>query len=130
MILQISLQNTNRFHVCKDYILFSLSWSWHSDDEEEEEEVLETDTGFGNVIVVDNLPIVAIEKFDKLEGVIRKIFGQIGVICEDGLWMPKDENGKTKGYAFIEYNTPQVMKHNQWPCPSGLNLPIKSCCQS
>lgn len=78
-----------------------------SDDEEEEEEVLETDTGFGNVIVVDNLPIVAIEKFDKLEGVIRKIFGQIGVICEDGLWMPKDENGKTKGYAFIEYNTPQ-----------------------
>jgi translation initiation factor 3 subunit B len=101
-----------------------------SDDEEEEEEVLETDTGFGNVIVVDNLPIVAIEKFDKLEGVIRKIFGQIGVICEDGLWMPKDENGKTKGYAFIEYNTPQVMKHNQWPRPSCLNLPIKSCCQS
>jgi translation initiation factor 3 subunit B len=92
--------------------------------------VLETDTGFGNVIVVDNLPIVAIEKFDKLEGVIRKIFGQIGVICEDGLWMPKDENGKTKGYAFIEYNTPQVMKLNQWPHPSCLNLPIKSCCQS
>lgn len=69
---------------------------------------METDTGFGNVIVVDNLPVVAAEKFEKLEGVIRKIFGQIGVITENGLWMPKDESGKTEGYAFIEYNTPQV----------------------
>lgn len=81
-----------------------------SDDEEEDEEILETDTGFGNVIVVDNLPVVSAEKYEKLEGVIRRIFGQIGVIRENGLWMPRDEdgNGKTKGYAFIEYNTPEV----------------------
>lgn len=78
-----------------------------SDDEEEEEETLETDTGFGNVIVVDNLPVVASEKYEKLEGVIRKIFGQIGVITQNGLMMPRDESGKTKGYAFIEYSTPQ-----------------------
>lgn len=60
------------------------------------------------MIVVDNLPVVAAEKYEKLEGVIRKIFGQIGAITENGLWMPREENGKTKGYAFIEYNTPQV----------------------
>ena len=80
-----------------------------SDDEEEEEETLETDTGFGNVIIVDNLPVVATEKYEKLEGVIRKIFGQIGVITPNGLMMPRDESGKTKGYAFIEYSTPQVI---------------------
>jgi translation initiation factor 3 subunit B len=80
-----------------------------SDDEEEEEETLETDTGFGNVIIVDNLPVVAFEKYEKLEGVIRKIFGQIGVITTNGLLMPRDESGKTKGYAFIEYSTPQVL---------------------
>lgn len=57
---------------------------------------------------MDNLPVVASEKYDKLEGVIRKIFGQIGVITQNGLLMPKDESGKTKGYAFIEYSTPQV----------------------
>uniref|UniRef100_A0A0D6QWQ8 Eukaryotic translation initiation factor 3 subunit B n=1 Tax=Araucaria cunninghamii TaxID=56994 RepID=A0A0D6QWQ8_ARACU len=79
-----------------------------SDDEEEEEESLEFETGFGNVIVVDNLPVVPPEKFEKLEGVVRKIFGQIGTIRDRGLWMPVDsETQKTKGYCFIEYNTPQ-----------------------
>eukprot|EP00249_Psilotum_nudum_P011425 c23165_g1_i2 orf=444-2627(-) len=79
-----------------------------SEDEEEEEETLEFESGFGNVIVVDNLPVVAPEKFEKLEGVVRKIFGQIGTIRDGGLWMPVDEEtGKTKGYAFIEYTTPQ-----------------------
>ncbi|KAG0448570.1 hypothetical protein HPP92_027767 [Vanilla planifolia] len=44
------------------------------DDEEDlyHEESLELESGFGNVIVVDNLPIVSSEKFEKLEGVIRK----------------------------------------------------------
>ncbi|KAL3690224.1 hypothetical protein R1sor_016533 [Riccia sorocarpa] len=80
-----------------------------SDDDQEEEEILETNTGFGNIVVVDNLPVVAPEKYEKLEGVIRKIFGQIGVIRERGLWMPREDGGegKTKGYAFIEYTTPQ-----------------------
>ncbi|PIA45848.1 hypothetical protein AQUCO_01600232v1 [Aquilegia coerulea] len=81
-----------------------------SDDEEElrQEENLEFDAGYGNVIVVDHLPCVPPEKFEKLEGVIRKIFSQIGVIKEDGLWMPVDPaTQKTLGYGFIEYNTPQ-----------------------
>ncbi|VFQ75834.1 unnamed protein product [Cuscuta campestris] len=73
-----------------------------------EGDALEFDNGFGNVIAVDNLPVVPREKFEKLEGVIRKIYSQIGVIKEDGLWMPVDpDTQKTLGYCFIEYNTPQ-----------------------
>ncbi|KVI00575.1 hypothetical protein Ccrd_021176 [Cynara cardunculus var. scolymus] len=80
-----------------------------SDDEDlNEEDSLEFDAGFGNIIVVDNLPVVPQEKFEKLEGVVRKIYSQIGVIKENGLWMPVEEDtGKTRGYCFIEYNTPQ-----------------------
>lgn len=83
---------------------------WCSDDEDlRAEEALDFEEGFGNIIVVDNLPVVPKEKFEKLEGVVRKIYGQIGVIKEDGLWMPVDpESQKTLGYCFIEYNTPQV----------------------
>ena len=85
----------------------------YSDDEEVlQEESLEFDSGFGNIIVVDNLPVVPPEKFDKLEGVVRKIFGQIGVIKDDGLWMPVDRTTqKTLGYCFIEYGTPQVLSY-------------------
>uniref|UniRef100_A0A5B6Z9D4 Putative eukaryotic translation initiation factor 3 subunit B-like n=1 Tax=Davidia involucrata TaxID=16924 RepID=A0A5B6Z9D4_DAVIN len=80
-----------------------------SDDEDlNEEDHLELDTGLSNIIVVDNLPVVPKEKFEKLEGVIRKIYSQIGVIKEDGLCMPVDSTTqKTLGYCFIEYNTPQ-----------------------
>lgn len=84
-------------------------WNDSDDGDLEEEDALEFDTGFGSVIVVDNLPVVPKEKFEKLEGVVRKIYGQIGVIKEDGLWMPVDpDTQKTLGYCFIEYNTPQV----------------------
>ncbi|XP_057807553.1 eukaryotic translation initiation factor 3 subunit B-like isoform X1 [Salvia miltiorrhiza] len=80
-----------------------------SDDEDlKKEEDFEFEEGFGNIIVVDNLPVVPKEKFEKLEGVVRKIYSQIGVIKEDGLWMPVDpDTQKTLGYCFIEYNTPQ-----------------------
>ena len=80
-----------------------------SDDDEEVEEVNEFDSGFGNVVLVDNLPVVAPEKYEKLENVVRKIFGQMGTIREHGLVMPiEEETKKTKGYAFIEYNTNEV----------------------
>ena len=80
-----------------------------SDDDEEVEEVNEFDSGFGNVVLVDNLPVVAPEKYEKLENVVRKIFSQMGTIREHGLVMPiEEETKKTKGYAFIEYNTNEV----------------------
>ncbi|KAK6804239.1 hypothetical protein RDI58_002023 [Solanum bulbocastanum] len=80
-----------------------------SDDEDLlEEDALEEDQGFGNILVVDNLPVVPKEKYEKLEGVVRKIYSQLGVIKEGGLYMPVDpETQKTLGYCFIEYNTPQ-----------------------
>ncbi|XP_073111676.1 eukaryotic translation initiation factor 3 subunit B [Elaeis guineensis] len=81
-----------------------------SDDDEDihEEDSLEFEAGFGNIIVVDNLPVVPPEKFEKLEGVIRKIYSQTGVIREGGLSMPMNpDTQKTLGYCFIEYNTPQ-----------------------
>lgn len=80
-----------------------------SDDEDiNNADALEFEGGFGNVIVVDNLPVVPRDKFEKLEGVVGKIYGQIGVIKEDGFLMPVDPNThKTLGYCFIEYNTTQ-----------------------
>ena len=83
-----------------------------SDDEEilRNEDPPELEMGLSNIIVVDNLPVVPPEKFEKLENVIRKIYSQIGVIKENGLWMPVNpETKKTYGYCFIEYNTPQVV---------------------
>ncbi|KAF3792626.1 hypothetical protein EJ110_NYTH11177 [Nymphaea thermarum] len=81
-----------------------------SDDEDViESENLDFDSGFENVIVVDNLPVVGLDKFEKLEGVIRKIFGQIGTIKERGLWMPLNQDTqKTQGYCFIEFSSKQV----------------------
>ena len=95
--------------MCFDYDL--LFYYLGSDDEDVyQEEQMDFDYGLGNTIVVDNLPVVPKEKFDKLEGVVRKIYSQIGVIKEDGLWMPVDpDTHKTLGYCFIEYNTPQVL---------------------
>jgi translation initiation factor 3 subunit B len=95
--------------LCFDYDL--LFYYLGSDDEDVyQEEQMDFDYGLGNTIVVDNLPVVPKEKFDKLEGVVRKIYSQIGVIKEDGLWMPVDPGThKTLGYCFIEYNTPQVL---------------------
>ncbi|KAH6809358.1 translation initiation factor 3B1 [Perilla frutescens var. frutescens] len=78
------------------------------DDDLQNEYDSEFEEGFGNIIVVDNLPVVAKEKFEKLEGVVRKIYSQIGIIKEDGLWIPVDpDTHKTLGYCFIEFNTSQ-----------------------
>ncbi|XP_074557396.1 eukaryotic translation initiation factor 3 subunit B-like [Curcuma longa] len=81
-----------------------------SDDDGDlyQDDPLEFEGGFGNIIVVDNLPVVPPEKFEKLEGVVRKIYSQIGTIRERGIWMPvNSETQKTLGYCFIEYNTAQ-----------------------
>ncbi|OEL38672.1 Eukaryotic translation initiation factor 3 subunit B, partial [Dichanthelium oligosanthes] len=64
--------------------------------------------GYANTIVVDNLPVIPPEKFEKRWSVIRKIFSHAGVIKEGGFWMPVNpDTNMTSGYCFIEYNTPQ-----------------------
>ena len=67
-------------------------------------EEIKTESGFGNVVVVDNLPKVPSTKVEKLTTVLKKIFGQIGLIREGGLVMPVDDTGSTKGFAFVEYH--------------------------
>lgn len=78
-----------------------------SEDDEVTEEEIQTETGFGSVIAVDNLPAVPPEKQEKLAAVINRLYAQIGTIREGGFWMPIDEETKlTKGFAFIEFLTP------------------------
>ncbi|CAA7017463.1 unnamed protein product [Microthlaspi erraticum] len=63
------------------------------------------DIDFGNIIVVDNLPVVPPLKLEKLEGVVRRLYNKLHV---RELWMPLDpETNLTPGYCFIEFNTPQ-----------------------
>jgi translation initiation factor 3 subunit B len=84
-------------------------FGYASDDDEIDEEEVVTETGFGSVIVVDNLPKVAAEKFGKLETYIQKVYSQIGSISsEGGFYMPVDAETKmSKGYAFVEFSNPQ-----------------------
>ena len=72
---------------------------------------IQRDTGFSCVVVVDNLPVVPPQKFDKLLNVLKKIFGQLGELTEDGFYMPVDDKTKnTKGFAFIEFSTPEMAR--------------------
>ena len=73
-------------------------------DDEEEEELIETETGFGHIVVVDNIPQVSAEKYDKLTKILSKIFSASGNIAENGLNHPVDQStGLSKGFAFVEY---------------------------
>ncbi|KAI3859658.1 hypothetical protein MKX03_031172 [Papaver bracteatum] len=51
------------------------------------------ESGFGNVIVVDNLPVVAANKYDKLVRANKKIFG---ITEENCLWMPAIQRNNKK----------------------------------
>ena len=55
----------------------------------------ETD-GIDSVIVVDNIPSVGKDRFEKLQNVIRKIFGKFGKIQTEHFPI-NEEDGKTKG---------------------------------
>lgn len=57
----------------------------------------------GNVVIVDNLPLVGPDKAEKLE---RWIYAKFNGIKKDGFSMPVNpQTQKTLGYCFIEYNT-------------------------
>ncbi|ELV11016.1 Eukaryotic translation initiation factor 3 subunit B [Tupaia chinensis] len=59
--------------------------------------------GIDSVIVVDNVPQVGPDRLEKLKNVIHKIFSKFGKITND--FYP-EEDGKTKGYIFLEYASP------------------------
>jgi len=89
------------------YRLFSQILSDDDDEILQNEDLPEVEIGFANTIVVDNLPVVPPEKFERLGDIIRKIFSCTSAI-KGGFWMPVNEDtNMTYGYCFIEYNTPQ-----------------------
>ncbi len=51
--------------------------------------------------MVDNIPKVAPARQEKLKSVIDKLFATCGDIVND--FYPKDKEGNTKGYCFLEY---------------------------
>ena len=83
-----------------------------SDDEDSrEDDNLPQDTGFGNFIVVNNLPQVPQEKYDKLTNILRKLCSGAGRLREGGLHHPQDPaSNVSKGFAFVEYETPDMAK--------------------
>lgn len=77
-----------------------------SDDDEEASTSLEDESfnvDWNRLIVVDNVPKIAMTKYDKLLGVLKRIFGQTGRIVR--LEMPTDgeKEAKTIGVAFVEF---------------------------
>eukprot|EP00735_Rhodelphis_limneticus_P011188 TRINITY_DN4255_c0_g1::TRINITY_DN4255_c0_g1_i1::g.7917::m.7917 TRINITY_DN4255_c0_g1::TRINITY_DN4255_c0_g1_i1::g.7917 ORF type:complete len:678 (+),score=197.77,sp/Q9C5Z1/EIF3B_ARATH/41.52/1e-175,eIF2A/PF08662.6/0.12,eIF2A/PF08662.6/2.2e+02,eIF2A/PF08662.6/8.6e-48,RRM_1/PF00076.17/9e-07,RRM_6/PF14259.1/2e-05,WD40/PF00400.27/1.2e+03,WD40/PF00400.27/1.7,WD40/PF00400.27/41,WD40/PF00400.27/1.8e+03,WD40/PF00400.27/3e+03,WD40/PF00400.27/3.3e+03,IKI3/PF04762.7/0.00098,Lactonase/PF10282.4/0.13,Lactonase/ len=60
------------------------------------------------IILVDNLPVVPTEKFDKLLSVVTKIYSQLGEVVE--LVMPKGADGMSKGFAFVQFKTVEMAK--------------------
>jgi len=75
---------------------------------------LESD-GVDSVIVVDNVPIVGEDRVEKLKNVIRKTFGKFGKLVNEHY--PVDEEGKTKGYIFLEFSAPD----NAMDAVTGMN---------
>ncbi|XP_008551694.1 eukaryotic translation initiation factor 3 subunit B [Microplitis demolitor] len=60
--------------------------------------------GVESVIVVDGAPQVEPERLEKFNTLINKVFGKFGTIVNR--FYPKNDNGITKGYFFLEYNSP------------------------
>ncbi|CAN6622878.1 eukaryotic translation initiation factor 3 subunit B [Trichomonascus vanleenenianus] len=66
------------------------------------------DDGMESFVVIDGIPVVDDKKFEALSKVIKKkLTKDIGKIKDDGFFMPKGEDGLTKGYVFVEYETPE-----------------------
>uniref|UniRef100_UPI00358FACB8 eukaryotic translation initiation factor 3 subunit B-like n=1 Tax=Myxine glutinosa TaxID=7769 RepID=UPI00358FACB8 len=61
--------------------------------------------GIDSVVVVDNVPQVGPDRLDKLRNVIRKIFSKFGEVVSE--FFP-DADGKTKGYIFLEFSSPNA----------------------
>ncbi|CAD6204988.1 GSCOCG00003087001-RA-CDS [Cotesia congregata] len=63
----------------------------------------ETD-GVESVIVVDGTPQVEPERLEKFNTLTNKVFGKFGTIVNR--FYPKNDKEITKGYIFLEYNSP------------------------
>eukprot|EP01116_Phalansterium_solitarium_P013601 TRINITY_DN30996_c0_g1_i1.p1 TRINITY_DN30996_c0_g1~~TRINITY_DN30996_c0_g1_i1.p1 ORF type:complete len:681 (-),score=213.67 TRINITY_DN30996_c0_g1_i1:785-2761(-) len=81
--------------------------SRYSPEDEEDEELAELhpppaiEAGFSKTVIVDNIPVIPAEKYDKLRTVIEKIFKSVGPVVT--FHMPQDENKVTRGFCFVEF---------------------------
>lgn len=57
--------------------------------------------GVENVVIIDNIPKIPPARLEKLNSIVRKLFSGCGTIVN--VEYPTDEEGNTKGYAFLEY---------------------------
>eukprot|EP00616_Rhizochromulina_sp_CCMP1243_P008729 CAMPEP_0118962468 /NCGR_PEP_ID=MMETSP1173-20130426/799_1 /TAXON_ID=1034831 /ORGANISM="Rhizochromulina marina cf, Strain CCMP1243" /LENGTH=706 /DNA_ID=CAMNT_0006910737 /DNA_START=45 /DNA_END=2165 /DNA_ORIENTATION=- len=74
------------------------------DDADEDIQIEELERSFAECVAVNNLPIVDDSKKSKLEGMLHKIFGQVGQVVR--LDMPMEE-GKSLGFAYVEFARPE-----------------------
>lgn len=73
----------------------------HEEDSTAEEDIRQH-MDFSTVIVIENLPKVPADKFEKLKQVIlTKIFIKAGAIVKDKFAMPLNPDGTTKGLVSI-----------------------------
>jgi len=91
------------------------------DNLDPEEEILDEDIDFSDLreqfethmeegldtfIVIDGLPVVPEESKEKLIKFLLRSLTKVGKTKEDSVYMPLGDNGKTEGFAFVEYETP------------------------
>ncbi|CCH45307.1 translation initiation factor eIF-3 subunit [Wickerhamomyces ciferrii] len=68
---------------------------------------VEDDTSFDKYLVVDGAPIAPEAKVPILTKVLTKLLSQHGTVTN--FYMPI-EDGKTRGFAFVEYETPEIVE--------------------
>ncbi|KAL9060312.1 MAG: hypothetical protein Q9162_000716 [Coniocarpon cinnabarinum] len=91
------------------------------DDEDEIDEIdfsdlneqydIRLEEGLDTFVVLDGLPVVGEDAKGKLVKFILKKIRAAGDVKEDAFYMPFDEEGKSEGYAFVEFATADQANH-------------------
>jgi translation initiation factor 3 subunit B len=73
------------------------------------EEQYQVNVDLDNYVVVDGAPIAPEAKVPMLTKVLKKLFSTVGKVVEgdEGIHMPV-EDGKTKGYLFVQFETSEM----------------------
>eukprot|EP00357_Protocruzia_adherens_P016651 CAMPEP_0115022694 /NCGR_PEP_ID=MMETSP0216-20121206/31746_1 /TAXON_ID=223996 /ORGANISM="Protocruzia adherens, Strain Boccale" /LENGTH=704 /DNA_ID=CAMNT_0002395513 /DNA_START=22 /DNA_END=2136 /DNA_ORIENTATION=- len=86
---------------CKDQVVFEAN--------SEDKDKPKLDIDYERFIVANNLPKVEEAKFDKLVGVIKKVFTEL-IAAPLSVEMPYGKDKKTQGFAFLEFRSPDEAK--------------------
>ncbi|KAJ4411194.1 Translation initiation factor 3 subunit b [Didymella pomorum] len=72
----------------------------------EEQFQVRLDEGLDAFVVIDGLPVVPEDSKGKLVKFVLRKLNSVGRVKDDGVHMPVNDEGKTEGYAFVEYSAP------------------------